>query len=223
MKKTYLLFSLLLMPHISNAHYDYLGSGIQIYEAKDYSGAVLEGFMGSVVLLYGTLTLRMSDQMGHGYGSSKVGKLTGGIMCGMGFAGLGDAIRRVFTSSEVGITLTQDGMQVKGAGIVSWNDISKIECINFTTVRYGKPFTSAYTIDVQTKSSIPVSIDGSTLSESFNTVLSLMRRFYTGPLEVRKEIVQDITPRPSNGYTQDPWVNLIAAGVQIANQRTSST
>lgn len=218
--RSFLLF-LLLTPSVALPKYDHSHGVIRVYGVKDYSGAFVEGFIGSMLLFYGTTYFNYGDALSQvkiGYGTPIATRLIGSITSFGGFVALGDAIRRVFSSAEVMVEISPEGLLCRDAGLVPWRDITNIECLSFTTVQYGRPFTSAYQLNVSTRESIPVEIDGGKLSESMNTVLTFVRKFYKGKIDMRKEVVQDITPRPSHGCynnSNDSLVNLVQLGAEL--------
>lgn len=224
MKLRATVLALLMLPMVSDAKYKKVGNTIKIYQVKDYSGAFLEGLLGACALFYGS-SFYAATRNRSGLGVSSSASLVSGLVAAGGFAALGDAIRRACASANVGLEISAAGIACCDSGLVPWNDITRIECVSFTTVQYGRPFTNGYQINLSTTESVPLEIDGATLSESMNTLLTFMRKFYKGEITTGKEVVQDMTPRPTNvnvNNNNDDLANLaniIQAGFSIWHNR----
>ena len=229
MKLRPILLALLLLPSLLVANYDRSGRNIRVYGIKDYSGAFLEGFVGSMVLFYSTVFFASTRSV-RGVGISGTGGLVSGIAAFGGLAAIGDAIRRAFASADVVLEVSPTGLLCQDAGVVAWKDVKKIEGVSYTTIQFGRPFNSGYRINIDTTDdSVPVEIDGSTLSESLNTVLSFMRKYYKGNIDIKRETVHDTTPRPTNvnvnnggGGGDDSLVKLVQLGVDLFGKKKAA-
>lgn len=222
MKRVPIFLALLMISSLCDAKYDRVGDTIQVYGVKDYSGAFLEGFLGSCVLFYGSIFYAATR--GHsGLGVSGTASLVSGLATLGGAVAVGDAIRRAFVSASIMIEISSEGLLYADAGLVPWDDIIRIDCVSFTTVQYGRPFTSGYQLNLSTRESVPVEIDGAHISESMNTILTFIRKFYKGEIQMKKEVVQDMTPRPTsvtvNNGNNDGLANMVQLGVNLWGNR----
>lgn len=218
MKLRPIILALLMIPAVSHAKHDRSGNAIRIYGVKDYSGAFLEGFVGSMILFYSTAFF--ASTRAHGAAVSGAAGLVSGLGVLGGTAAIGDAIRRACASAQIMLEISPQGLLCADAGLVPWGDIIRIDAVSFTTVQYGRPFTSGFQLNFSTKESVPVEIDGGHLSESMNTILTFIRRFYKGEIQMKKEVVQDMTPRPTNvhvnnGGNDDSLAKLMTLGVDL--------
>ena len=224
MKIRPLLLALLMIPSLATAKYDRAGNTIRVYGVKDYTGAFLEGFMGSMVLFYSSV-FYAATRPAQGFGVSGTGSLVSGLGVLGGGAAIADAIRRAFASADVMLEISPHGLLCKDAGLVPWDDITRIDAVSFTTVQYGRPFTNGFQLNFSTKESVPVEIDGGHLSESMNTILTFIRKFYKGEIQMKKEVVQDMTPRPTNvnvnnggNNSDDSLIKLVQLGADLFNR-----
>lgn len=214
MKKSAMLLILLMVPSLCDAKYDRVGNTIQVYGVKDYSGAFLEGFLGSCLLFYGSV-FYAATRGNADFGVSNTASLVSGLAALGGAAALGDAIRRALVSSDIMLEISPAGLLYAGAGLVPWDDITCIDCVSFTTVQYGRPFTNGYQLNLSTRESVPVEIDGAHVSEPMNTVLTFIRKYYKGQIQMKKEVVQDMTPRPTNVTVNNSNNDAVASMVQL--------
>ncbi len=214
MKLRLILLAVLISSSLCDAKYDREGNTVRVYGVKDYSGAFLEGFCGSIMLFYSAVFYNITRAQ-DGLGIHSTGSLVSALgMCG-GVAAIGDAVRRAFVNADVMLEISPEGLLCSDAGLVPWHDITRIDCVSFTTVQFGRPFTNGYQLNLSTKESVPVEIDGANLSESMNTVLTFIRKFYKGDIQMRKEVVQDITPRPTNVHVNNNNDALVNGMVQL--------
>lgn len=165
------------------------------------AGASL-GVTGACLLLVGQLGFNVG---GHTNFGARAGVHAGAqvnapqwIVSGLGAASVGGALYYLLRGPQLYVTLSDEGIAYKYGSMIRWEDIADIECVLFTTIQFGEPLCSSYIVNVQSKSGIPMSIEGRSLAVNATYFMQQISHFYDKPVTVKKETVHDTTPRPTN-------------------------